>query len=128
MNRAERRRNLKNDRKAKTATYNLTKKQLDDAIERGVANRIKEMKKELSYETVNTTMALTFGIPMKVLMDEKYSDERMEKFMEKMLDLYTQWGNGDLDVKELRKDLWDKCGLRFEEESYIPKDDEEVLK
>ena len=37
MGRAERRRALKNEQKAKTATYNLTKAQLDAMVREGIA-------------------------------------------------------------------------------------------
>lgn len=45
MGRAELRRAKKIEEKRKTATYNLTKAQLDDMVEEAVVERIKAVKK-----------------------------------------------------------------------------------
>jgi hypothetical protein len=47
MGRAELRRAKKIEEKRKTATYNLTKAQLDDMVEEAVAERINAVKKKL---------------------------------------------------------------------------------
>lgn len=46
MNRAERRRQERAAQKAKTATYNLTKEQLDNAVKEGIKEKLAEVKEQ----------------------------------------------------------------------------------
>ena len=107
MGRAELRRAKKIEEKRKTATYNLTKAQLDDMVEEAVAERIKAVKKEAAEEAVNTALVLTLSLPLEVLMDnywKKTYAKRIPKFTE----------SGEITMEELQRDLWEYGGVRLE--------------
>ena len=69
MNRAERRRIQKNEQKASTATYNVTKAQLDAMVEEQIGEKIAKVKAEATLEAVNSAMVLMLTLPLEVLMD-----------------------------------------------------------
>lgn len=109
MGRAERRRALKNEQKAKTATYNLTKAQLDAMVREGIAEELARVKEEATEEAVNTAMVLLLTLPLEVLMDyywKKSYAKRIPEFTNHVLEYYEMWQNGELDMDELKEDLW----------------------
>ena len=69
MGRAERRRAQKLEQKAKTATYNLTKDQLDAVVREKIGDELARIKQEATEEAVNTAMVLLLTLPLEVLMD-----------------------------------------------------------
>lgn len=118
MNRAERRRNQRESAKAKTATYNLTKEQLDKAVREGVKERIAEVKQQATDDAINTAMVLLLTLPLEVLMDhywQKSCKQRLPKFTELVLEYYRRWQDGELDMDKLKEDLWEHGGIRLEE-------------
>ena len=68
MGRAERRRAQKLEIKEKTATYNLTKEQLDIAVRQQVGKELEHIKQEATDDAVNTAMVLLLTLPLEVLM------------------------------------------------------------
>ena len=58
MGRAERRRNAKNERKEKKATYNLTREQLNHMVHERVEDELDHMRQEAMEEAINTAMLL----------------------------------------------------------------------
>lgn len=118
MNRAERRRLEREATKAKTATYNLTKEQLEKAVQDGIKDKLKEVKQQATEDAVNTAMVLLLTLPLEVLMDhywQKSCRQRIPKFTELVLDYYERWQNGELDMDKLKADLWEYGGVRLEE-------------
>lgn len=118
MNRAERRRQERENKKAKTATYNFTKAQLDKAVREGVKDRLAEIREQATREAVNTAMILLLAIPLRVLMDhywQKSYAKRLPKFTEQVLEYYGKWQSGELDMDKLKEDLWEYGGVRLEE-------------
>ena len=118
MNRAERRRAQRESTKAKTATYNLTKEQLDKAVREGVKERIAEVKQQATDDAINTAMVLLLTLPLEVLMDhywQKSYKQRLPKFTELVLEYYRRWQDGELDMDKLKEDLWEHGGIRLEE-------------
>lgn len=106
MNRAERKRQERERSKAKTVTYNLTKEQID------------KMKTDAVEKAVNTAMVLLLALPLEVLMDHywpKSYAKKIPEFTNYVLEYYRQWQDGELDMEELKKDLWEYGGVRFEE-------------
>ena len=73
MGRAERRRAQKLEQKAKTATYNLTKAQLDAAVREQVGKELERIKQEATDDAVNTAMVLLLTLPLEVLMDHYWT-------------------------------------------------------
>lgn len=119
MSRAEIRRAEKAEKKRKTATYNFTEAQLDDIIQEKIGKAIDEMKQEATEEAVNTAFALLLTIPMEVLMDfywKKTYAKRIPEFTNHILKYYEMWENGELDMDEMREDLWKYAGIRLEAE------------
>ena len=73
MGRAERRRNAKNERKEKKATYNLTREQLNHMVHERVEDELDHMRQEAMEEAINTAMLLLLTLPLKVLMDHYWN-------------------------------------------------------
>lgn len=118
MGRAEIRRAMKNEKKAKTATYNLTKAQLDAMVREGIGNELERVRQEAIDNAVNTAMVLLLTLPLEVLMDhywKKSYAKRIPEFTSHVLEYYEKWQNGELDMEKLKEDLWEYGGVRLEE-------------
>lgn len=117
MTRAEIRRSKREQEKAQTATYNFTQAQLDALIQEKIGAKLEQSKQEIYEQTVNTTLALLLGLPMKVLIDDYWKKsyrQRIPGFVDKILEYYDQWQDGKLDISKLNKELWDIAGIRLE--------------
>lgn len=118
MGRAERRRAQKNEQKAKTATYNLTKAQLDAVVREKIGDELARVKQEATEEAVNTAMVLLLTLPLEVLMDyywKKSYAKRIPEFTNHVLEYYEMWQNGELDMDKLKEDLWQYGGVKLVE-------------
>lgn len=118
MGRAEKRRAKKIKQKEKTATYNLTKAQLEAAVREGVQKELKNLKQEATDDAVNTAMVLLLTLPLEVLMHHfwpKSYAKRLPQFTELVLEYYSKWQNGELDMDKMKEDLWEYGGIRLEE-------------
>lgn len=114
--RAERRRTEKLKRKEKTATYQMTKAQLNLAVQEQIGDDLKRMKQEATDEAVNTAMILMLTLPLEVLMDyywPKSYAKRIPEFTSHVLEYYERWQNGELDMDKLREDLWVYGGIKL---------------
>lgn len=110
------RRTQREEQKAKTATYNLTEAQLDAMIRERVQGMIDKTKAEATEEAVNTAMILLLTLPLEVLMDHYWTKsyaKRIPKFTEHILEYYSRWENGELDMDELQEDLWKYGGVKL---------------
>ena len=118
MGRAERRRTQKLEQKEKTATYNLTKAQLDVMVREKIGDELTRVKQEATDDAVNTAMVLLLTLPLEVLMDhywKKSYAKRIPKFTEQVLEYYERWQNGELDMEKLKEDLWEYGGVKLVE-------------
>ena len=118
MNRAERRRAEREAQKKKTKTYNFTHEQAEQAIKRGIEKELQRVKQEATDDTINTAMVLLLTLPLTVLMEhywQKSYAQRLPKFTELLLDYYQRWQNDELDMEELKSNLWEYGGVRLEE-------------
>lgn len=118
MGRAEKRRAMKNEEKAKTATYNLTKTQLDAMVRSQIEDELGKVRQQATDEAVNTAMILLLTLPLEVLMDHywpKSCARRIPEFTTYVLEYYERWQNGELDMDKLKEDLWEYGGIRLEE-------------
>ncbi len=118
MGRAERRRTQKLEQKKKTATYNLTRAQLDGMVREKIGEELDRVKQEATDEAVNTAMVLLLTIPLEVLMDHywpKSYAKRIPEFTNHVLDYYEKWQNGELDMDKLKEDLWEYGGVKLVE-------------
>ena len=126
MGRAERRRIRKLEQKAKTATYNLTKEQLDIAVREQVGKELERIKQEATDDAVNTAMVLLLTLPLEVLMDHYWTKtyaKRIPKFTELVLEYYERWQNGELDMEKLKEDLWEYGGVKLVESGGVKGND-----
>ena len=106
MGRAERRRAQKLAQKEKTATYNLTKAQLDAAVRERVGKELERIKQEAMDDAINTAMVLLLTLPLEVLMDHYWTKsyaKRIPKFTELVLEYYERWQNGELDMEKAER-------------------------
>lgn len=122
MGRAERRRLEREQKKQRTATYNLTKEQLNQAVKTTVGEDIERVRQEAYDQAVNDAMILMLTLPLEVLMDyywQKSYATRIPKFVEKVLEYYEKWQNDELDMDKLKQDLWDYGGVKLCNESEV---------
>lgn len=74
--------------------------------------------KSAMEDAINTAMTLLLVLPMEVLMDhywKKTYAKKIPEFTELVLQYYERWQNGELDMDEMKKDLWEYGGVRLEE-------------
>lgn len=119
MSRAEMRRNQKKNKKNKEATYVFTKDQMDRAIEKALATRLDVIRKGVEENAMNTAMGLTLMIPLKILMDHYWTDlndERLGDFADYLVEYYEKWLNDELDIGQMKEDLWTYGGVKIVEE------------
>lgn len=79
---------------------------------------LKRIKQEAMEDAINTAMTLLLVLPMEVLMDhywKKTYAKKIPEFTELVLQYYERWQNGELDMDEMKKDLWEYGGVRLEE-------------
>lgn len=118
MTRAERRRAEREAGKAKTATYNLTQEQLDILVSEKIGEKLVKVKEEITNEAINNAMLLLLTLPLEVLKDhywQKSYQKKLAGFTELVLLYYQKWQNDELDMDQLREDLWEYGGIRLEE-------------
>ena len=118
MSRAELRRAKREKEKSETATYNLTKAQLDSMINERVKDKIEKAKIEATNDAVNTAMVLLLTLPLEVLMDHYWTksyQKRIPEFTAYVLEYYQKWQDGELDMDKMKEDLWEYAGFRLEE-------------
>ena len=116
MGRAAYRRAMKEQQKLQDTTYTLTKSQLDAMIKDKIQGQLEIIKKEATEEAVNKAMVLMLTLPLEVLMDHywpKSYDKRLPGFIEHVLDYYSKWQDGELDMDKLREDLWEFGGIKL---------------
>lgn len=115
---AERRRAQKCEEKAKTATYNLTRAQLDALVREKISGELDRVKQEATNDAINQAMILLLTMPLEVLMDHYWTKtyaKRIPEFTEHVLEYYEKWQNDELDMDKLKEDLWVYGGVRLEE-------------
>ena len=106
MNRAERRRL---EKQGKTVQK--------EAVLSMKASDLERIKNEAREEAVDTAMVLLLGIPVKVLHD-KYgwgTKKRLPEFAEAVLDVYSDFSEGDMTLEEFRELIYTECGIKFQE-------------
>lgn len=99
MSRAERRR-LERDNSKAQKTYTLTQAQID------------QMKKEVSMEATKKAFLMMMGFPLLTLRDKfGFGKERLNRFMDKMLDLYEAYEMDYVDLDDLNDTIMKETGV-----------------
>ena len=118
MGRAEFRRKIKSDKKAKAVTYNLTKAQLDSMVRERISKELDSVKQQATREAVDTVLLLLLALPLKALMNHYWKKtyiRKMPQFINYVLEYYAMWQDGLLDSDELKEELWVYGRVRFDE-------------
>lgn len=128
MGRAERRKYERKKRKETSrekvrdrkddVEFTVTRRQLNGIIERTIRPELDKVKQQAKDDAVNVALKLMFGLPMKVLMDHYWMDnyERdLPGFADHLVDYYTRWQDGELDIDAVAEELWEYGGVRLEE-------------
>lgn len=95
----------------------VTKKQLDAIVEKRLVDEKRELIKKTRAEAVDTAMKLLFILPVEVLKDNywpKSYKTRIPIFVERLIDYYTQWQDGKIDIYAMEKELEEIAGIKFE--------------
>lgn len=119
MSRAEMRRQKRETEKSKTATYNLTQAQLDAMIDAALGKRIDDAKQAATEKAMTQAVTLMLVLPLEVLMDHYWKKsyvKRIPEFTQYVLEYFEKWENGELDMDELKRDLWEYGGVKLEAE------------
>lgn len=125
--RAELRRNEKETTKKKTATYIYTEEQLEQKLEEMAGEKIREkvkeevdkIRQEVTDEVETEVMSKLLILPMEVLKDHywpKSYPQMLHKFIDYILEYYDKWEDGELDMEQMKEDLWKYAGIRLEHE------------
>lgn len=105
MSRAELRRTQRDDVK-KTKTFILTQEQID------------AIKKQAVDEAVDKAFILMLALPLEVLLSKEYweksAKKRLPKFMDEVLKLYQAYESGNIELKDMKDDLWEYGGIKVE--------------
>ena len=119
MNRQRRRAAERKEQKARTKTYNLTEAQLQAYVRQAIEKELKNDHEEVMNESTNDALILLLTLPLEVLMDHywpKSYAKKIPEFTNYVLEYYERWQNGELDMDELKEDLWIYGGVRLEVE------------
>lgn len=119
MTRAEKRR-LQRDEAKEQVAYTLTNAQLETMINDRLKKEVAKAKAEATNDAINAAMTLLLTLPMEVLMDHYWQrsySKKIPEFTSYVLEYYQKWQDGELDMEELKKDLWEYGGIRLEESS-----------
>lgn len=120
MNRQQRRANERRKEKSRTATYNITKMQLDEAVKKAAEKELDAAYQSGLEDGVGQALALLLTLPLEVLMDyywKKSYERRIPEFVNHVIDYYELWQNGELDMDKLKEDLWKYGGVRLDVET-----------
>lgn len=110
---------MRKEQKTKTKVYNLTEAQLQAYVIQAVDKELKNSHEEVMTESTNAAMILLLTLPLEVLMDHywpKSYAKKIPEFTNYVLEYYERWQNGELDMDELKEDLWTYGGVRLEAE------------
>lgn len=99
-----------NSRRARKDTY---------IVMNQITGEFKQVGKSCLKDFTNgmdAAMILLLGIPVKV-MKEKYGwgmKKRLPEFCEAMIDVYTDFQNGDMTLEEFADLIYQECGVKFQ--------------
>lgn len=99
MSRAERRR-LERDSSKSQKTYTLTQAQLDQKL------------KAVEMEATKKAFLMMMGFPLLTLRDKfGFGKERLNRFMDKMVDLYEAYELDYIDLADLDRTIMEETGV-----------------
>lgn len=118
MNRAARRKLAKKEREEqKPKTFTYTSDQLNQVIEETLDREMKERLELAREQGVRDAFILMMTLPIRVLVKDFWQDsyiENLPKFGESVIDMYEQWMNDEININDLRDELWEEYGVKLE--------------
>lgn len=118
MSRQQMRAAKRKETKNRTATYNLTKNQLNGAIKTAAKREIEEAYQRGLADGARRSFMLMMAIPVKILMDNywrKTYKKRLPRFVDEVLSCFSRWQNEEITTEELKQILWEYGGVKLEE-------------
>lgn len=107
-----------NSKKYFNTNITCAKEQLDVMVREKIGEELVRIKREATDEAVNTALTLLLTLPLEVLMDhfwKKSYPQKIPKFADLLIEYYEKWQDGELDLDELKEDLWKYGGVKFRE-------------
>ena len=99
LSRAERRR-LERNQANQTKTYTLTQAQLDEKL------------KAVEMQATKKAFVMMMGFPLLTLRDKfGFGKERLNRFMDKMMDLYEAYELDYVDLADLDRTIMEETGV-----------------
>lgn len=88
-------------------------------IKQAALEELNRVREEAFNDAMNQAMLLTLILPAKVMMDiywPKSYQKRLPEFVSHVLEYYSRWQEGEYDIDELKKELWEYGGVKIIEE------------
>lgn len=124
--RAEMRRLSRQKEKDSKVRYNFTAEEVDNLVRQRAEKMLEQLQVEALEDGIGAAMVLLLTIPMAILRDEywpKTYKQKLPKFGDQIIDMLNKWEDGEIDLEELREDIWNDAGLRFDRD-FIDKETE----
>lgn len=116
MNRQQRRAEERKKQKHRTATYNLTKSQLDESVKVSIDTELKQAYQNGLNDGTKQAFELLLTIPLEVLKDFYWKKTYMRKaegFIDRVFEYYDKWQGGEISMRKMREDLKNISGLEI---------------
>lgn len=106
--------------------YNFTAEEIDNLVKERSAKLLEQIQIEALEDGIGAAMVLLLTIPMVILRDEywkKTYKQKLPKFGDQIIDMLNKWEDGEIDLEQLREDIWNDAGIRFDRD-FIDKETE----
>ncbi len=124
--RAEMRRMSRQKEKDSKVRYNFTAEEVDKLVKERSGKMLEQIQIEALEDGIGAAMVLLLTIPMSILRDEywpKSYKQKLPKFADQIIDMMNKWESGEVDLEQLREDIWNDAGIRIERD-FIDKETE----
>lgn len=81
-------------------------------------NKAFSLEEQVNTADSDIKVTLLLTLPLEVLMDhfwKKSYPQKIPKFADLLIEYYEKWQDGELDLDELKEDLWKYGGVKFRE-------------
>lgn len=119
MNREEKRVYKRRYNAVQRAARKMVANDAHEIVTSAAKSELARARQEALDEAMNQAMLLTLVLPAKVMMDiywPKSYAKKVPEFVNHVLEYYGRWQNGEWDIDELRKELWEVGGVKIVEE------------
>ena len=124
--RAEMRRLSRQKEKDSKVRYNFTAEEIDNLVKQRASKMLEQIHIEALEDGIGAAMVLLLTVPLVILRDEywpKTYKQRLPKFADQIIDMLNQWENEEIDLEQLREDIWNDAGIKIDRD-FIDKETE----